>query len=211
MLLSLLWLLSFQGDFYYLDGHAFHLRSGLIVKTVAEVKENPLFYTWQEGDAFVTLEKRNVRTVEFFSLQVPGRKPKSFLKGSTRRRISGMPVTFTNSKGDLELKTRHINQRGRSMEGQVVPNHVDRLIMQEGSGGAAFTAILDRSTLGSQLEMRFYDLSGGLEAKAFLDVTDVENRTDLRRQSKQLHWEFSLSQAIDVKKIGLVEVITLGD
>lgn len=208
MLLSLLLFIAFQGDFYYLDGHAFHLRNGVVIKTVAEIKEDRLFYRWQEGDAFLSIEKRNVRTVEFFTLRVPGNRPSSTFRSASRRRISGMPVAYTNQQGDTILKTRHINDRGRSLEGQPMLNRVAELRIAKGADPVFFTAEFDQSKVGSSVELRFYDLEGNLEAKAFLDVKDIDSRTDLRKEKGKLLWQFSLSGGIEVQKIGLVEVLS---
>lgn len=211
MLLTFFLLWSFQGNSYFLDGHAFHLRSGVIVKTVADVKESSQFYTWQEGTSFITLEKRNVRHVEFFSLRVPGNRPKSTSRSATRRRISGIPVAFTNKQGETEIKTRHINQRGRSVEGQKVPNRVDRLTTKAEAHGAFYEVAFANYTVGSNVELRFYDLKGNLQAKAFLEVAEPNGQVHLQKNRDALVWNFSLSDQINVQKLGLVEVITLED
>jgi hypothetical protein len=209
MFLTVLFCFAFQSEFYFLDGHAFHLQNGVIVKTVAEVSENRLFYNWQEGESYISIEKRNVKTVELFSLKVPGRKPRTVFKNTTRRRISGIPVAYENKKGETLLKTRHVNQRGRSMEGKPVPNRVERLVMDQAAQGSVFTVEFDKTTANTNVELRFYNLKGDLEAKAFLEVADPKTNDKLIRNGKTYSWNFGLSDRIQVKKIGLVEVLTV--
>lgn len=198
--------LSQMGDYYFLDGIELHLTSGVVIMTAEEVKEDRFTYSWREEGEFWSFDKRNVKSVKYFSWVVEGLKPKKETKTAVQRRISGDPIVYETG-GQRFLKVRHVDQRGRSTEGRVHLNLVDALWEIPSEAEQSTLALSMVNVEGeAELELRFYDLKGQLLYKVFVDL-DTVSRTRKERKEATLSHQFSLPDAIDLKSLGLVEVM----
>jgi len=204
----LLWLLLVvcQGEHFYLDGVTFFLKDGTEIRTVAEIRENQLEYVWYEGHVEINLFKRDVASMEYFSMRVKGRRPYKEYKNAAMSRISGRPVAYSRD-GQTYLKCRHIDFRGRPAEGRSNASQIKELHVGEPVDGVrTLTAQFARVVKDSLLTIRFYDLKGArlYETHADADALAVDDRG-----RKPATFQFTLPARFDPNQIGLVEVVTV--
>ena len=191
-------------EYYYLDGVEFHLHDGSIIKTAAEFEEDPYYYTWFEEGVPVTIEKKRVRSIQYFSMKVAGRPPKKPYKNSVQRRITGRPVGFSRD-GRFFLPCRHVYPNGRSAEGANIPNYVKEIEQGQAQNGDLWQleAQFTKTSPGYEVEFRLYSLKGGLLLKTFCQSDDLAKG----KPKKPALFAFFVPSTMDLQQIGLVEVI----
>ena len=202
--------LSWQYEaYYFLDGVELHLDTGVVIMTAQEVKEDRFTYSWREDGEFLSFEKRNVKSVKYFSWPVRGIKPKKSTKTAVQRRISGDPVAY-DVKGVTYLKVRHVDDRGRSTEGRVFNNLVRELreVSSQPDGESVMALKMINVKDQADLELRFYNKKGKLLYKAFVDLGTV-TRSRKDRKAEVLHHQFELPESLDIESLGLVEALIL--
>jgi len=212
--LSWIWLLlsslNWQyTEYYFLDGVELHLDTGVVIMTAEEVKEDRFTYSWREDGEYLSFEKRNVKSVKYFSWPVRGIKPKKSRKTAVQRRISGDPITY-DVKGVTYMKVRHVDARGRSTEGRVFNNLVKELkeVSQNADGETVMALKMINVKEQADLELRFYNLEGKLLYKAFVDLEKVD-RSRKDRKANELHHQFSLPESLEMASLGLVEALVM--
>jgi len=202
MIVALVW----QQEYHYVDAVAIYLKSGEVYKTAEEVKEDAVFYSWTEEGLGVFIEKRNVQSFEYFTLRVPGPKPRGAVKTRVQRRISGAPVVYRRD-GELYLKRLHVDARGKSMEGRGAPNYVKE-IKQAASEQAerhALTAYFSKTNPDYDVVFRFYDKRGRLRAEAFVSGEELPKKL---RKNRMHEARLAIPAAMALDELGLVEVMS---
>ena len=194
MILFLSILLHMQSH-YYMDGVAFHLKNGTVIKTANSFKEDTYFYSWKEDGVMVTLEKKHVANIQYFSWRVKGKPPEIKNDSSVNRRISGKPVVY-KYQNDTYIRVRHIGQNGRSQEGGA-PNMVANLKVN----GDTFVVNYKTNTPSSKVSYRFYDKQGRIVAVIFDEIP--------KRVKKTHTSELAKPKGVDVQALGLVEVTSI--
>lgn len=211
--MSFLWLLLASWnhyqyeEYYFLDGIELHLDTGVIIMTAEAVKEDRFTYSWREEGEFISFEKRNVKSVKYFSWPVMGIKPKKVSKTAVQRRIKGDPVAY-KVKGVSYLKVRHVDARGRSTEGRVFNNLVKELreVAKTPDNESVMALKIVNVNEKSDLELRFYNTKGKLLYKTFLDLGSVK-RSKKERKEQVLHHQFQLPDSLEFEALGLVEAM----
>lgn len=196
-----------ESSYYFLDGIELHLDNGLVIMTAEEVKEDRFTYSWREEGEFFSYEKRNVKSVKYFSWPVPGVKPKKTTKTAVQRRISGDPVVY-KAGGVTFIKVRHVDARGRSTEGRVFNNIIK--VLRQAEGGDAGDTLMQLKMVNFvphyHLELRFYNRKGALLFKVFQDLESLK-RSRKDRKEEVLHHQFLLPDSLDFESLGLVEAM----
>ncbi len=176
------------------------MKSGLIIKTTAELKEDKFFYSWLEDGVPAQVEKRNVRTIKYFSMKVSGTPPKTQKVTAAQRRLTGKPIHYERD-GQLYLKCRHIDDKGRSQEGGGALNYVREI--QVGSvadGYRQLKLVLRSETPGSIINLKFYNRRGKLVARADADIKTSKKKNQTSDPM------ITLDASLDMKALGLIEV-----
>ena len=202
-MIGLFFLLLQAGEVHYLDGVSFTLLDGTLVKTAEKVSEDRLGYTWREEGVLVVLAKVRVKDVEYFSMKVPGVAPRKKQPTAAQRRLSGLPAAY-QVEGRTYLKCRHIDGRGRSTEGFGSRNRVAEIRVTgiNEVGRHSLQATFAKVTPASLITFRFYDLRGRL---LFQSLLPMETASPVGGEPFRHH--FSLPGHLDLKQIGLVEVV----
>ncbi|MCB1045146.1 MAG: hypothetical protein KDC35_19545 [Acidobacteria bacterium] len=186
--------LVFQ-EYYYVDGMTFTMKDGTVFKTIADVKEDHYNYRFIEGTEEIVLSREWVRSVDYFSFRLLGRRPARPYKNIHQRRIQGTGITYERD-GLVHMRVRHVDAYGKNMEGRQAHNLVQRLwCVHAKENETQFSLIIDRATKGL-LEITFYDFKGQPKHRATLEITNDD--------TSQLN--FSIHKEMDLKDIGLVEV-----
>ena len=202
-MLSLLLLTMLVQDHHYLDGVEILMRDGSIIKTISDLREDRFFYTWEEEGTTVSVEKKKVRSIRYFSMLVKGPAPRKKTKTALQRRISGQPIAYQRD-GATYLKVMHVDARGRSADGTPVPNRVKELF-QSGHTDTDHEMAVDfqKSEAGTLARFRFYSLRGKL---LFQTVITIDKSSG--KKKKIVQYPFTIPNSIDLKKLGLVEVFS---
>lgn len=192
-------------EYYFLDGIELHLDTGVIIMTSEEVVEDRFTYSWREEGEFISFEKRNVKSVKYFSWPVKGVKPKRTSKTAVQRRIKGDAVVY-RVNDVAYLKVRHVDARGRSTEGRVFKNLIKELREVSAASDDASTMSMKVINVDPQadVELRFFDNKGKLLYKAFVDLAAVERSKKDRKDGVLFH-RFELPDSLDINQLGLVE------
>lgn len=202
----LIWLMTawMQSEHYYLDGVTFYLVDGTEIRTTATIRENMLEYTWTEGHVEINLPKRDVESMDYFSMRVPGRRPYKTYRNASQRRVSGRSVAYSRDQQTF-LRVRHIDFRGRSAEGRSNASQVKELqIMAPDGERRAMRASFARVMGNSLLTFRFYDLKGNRLFEKVGRSEEIQAAKD-----GPTVFEFTVPASLDPEQVGLVEVITI--
>ncbi len=202
----MIWLLAilcFQ-EHHYVDGVTIYLKSGEVYKTLSEVREDRLFYTWQEEGELIAIEKRTVQSLEYFTMRVPGRKPYEASRSQVQRRISGASIVYRRD-GDIYLKCRHVDERGRSLEGMGAPNYVKAIkqIPSDSPERIALVVQFSKTSPDYDVAVRFYNMEGRLLAESFIDGASLPRKV---RRNELHETRLAIPASVDLGKLGLVEI-----
>ena len=201
-------LLAFQEDHHYIDGTVLTLRNGTVIKTAYEVKEDRFFYSWREEGTYISIEKQKVKSVDYFSVLVPGPAPRIKVQPAIMRRISGASVAY-EVRGATMLKCRHVDVRGRSTEGGFTYNRVEHMKVagEPGQGYRPMEARFSKVTKGTQAKIRIYSLKGELLYQTEFEVDEV-SRSRREKREGTMTYKFQMPAEIDPQQVGLVEIIS---
>lgn len=204
-MIFLLLMLVLPQESYFLDAVEIIMRDGTIIKTSAEVIEDRLFYSWNEDGYNVTLEKARVKSIRYFAVRVPGRKPYQKSKNATQRRISGQTVAF-EVEGQARLKCRHVDLKGRSTEGIGTTLNLVAYLgeIEQSVDGRVMEVSFTKTTPASTAIFKFYDLKGALLFSGSLDIPAGKGRGKTQTQNLNL----VVPNELDLFQVGLVEVIS---
>ena len=210
----LLLLFYLPQDFYYLDGVEIRMDNGTIIKTTANVIEDRLFYSWNEDGYNVTLAKERIVSLRYFSVRVKGRQPYAKSKTVSQRRLSGRPIAY-EAGGKVFLKCRHVNGKGRSVEGtplalNIVTNMTE---LQNNVDGKVMEVNFQKTTPGSRASFRFYDLKGKRLSTSYLNIPAGKGKKKGKKRKKGKKSEpqkmtLTVPGEFDLFKVGLVEVVS---
>ncbi len=205
-MLNLLLLLAFlPQEHHYIDGVELTLNDGTVIKTASDLNEDRLFYTWEEEGTTVSIERKKVRSIQYFSMRVKGPAPRKKTKTAVQRRISGLPVAYER-KGVTFFKVMHVDARGRNADGSPVPNRVKELFKGGMQGSDHLLSVDFSQTRKDTLaRFRFYSQKGQLLCQSFVPVGDPVSKD---RKSKTERYNFTVPAAINLEKLGLVEVFS---
>lgn len=206
----MIWLFSWflLQESYFLDGTEFILTDGTTIRTAQEIDIDAHHYSWREGGEFILIPKAKVRKVNFFSLRVPGRAPKRSYKNIHQRRVNGRPAVY--QKGDREyLRFRHVDYRGRSVEGFLAYNIVTEIAVVNDKDSISLAVDLLQVRPDSIIEFHFFGINGKPLLTLNVDVFDALTKR-VRKRDKLDTWQtrVPLTDGFDLHKIGLVEVVS---
>lgn len=193
-------LLLIVQEYYYVDGTEFELTDRTVIKTLAPITEDLYNYSFHEGNELIVIPRHSVKSVDYFSFRLLGRRPPKAYKNVHQRRIKGSDITFER-EGKTHLRFRVTDQFGKNMEGRVFQNIVKFIWLEQAGDTTTFGVTMENCKPETITQVTFYSFKGKPIHRSTIQVPAGTKGAFTS--------QFAVAKPIDVRQVGLVEVATV--